>query len=268
MASTAAAGETFVTAWATGKWIQTASAFPECATLDAMYATHLAMQTHPTAASEMGGHAGYKIGGVGAIDGQPCLCGPLFGKYVIEADGDALLSKASINAHQMEPEIIAIMGQNLPVRTDGKAHTLEEVLAAVESFALGVEVNGRRSTHEVAGELPKLTRFSDSLSAGGVVLGPRMLPSAVDVEALSQYETELVVNGKSVAKGSTSKCPLGGPAPALEWLANHLNARGLALQKGMIVATGLTCASKDYSPGDKIVAKFEQLGQVEFVFAP
>eukprot|EP00240_Pyramimonas_obovata_P016087 CAMPEP_0118924632 /NCGR_PEP_ID=MMETSP1169-20130426/2681_1 /TAXON_ID=36882 /ORGANISM="Pyramimonas obovata, Strain CCMP722" /LENGTH=267 /DNA_ID=CAMNT_0006865763 /DNA_START=123 /DNA_END=926 /DNA_ORIENTATION=- len=267
MASPEAAGEILVTAWAEGKWLRESSEFPNCSSVDAMYATHLAMQTHPIATSALGGHAGYKTGGVNAIEGQPCLYGPLFGRFVVDHNQESL-SKAAINAHQLEPEIIAIMGQDLPSRADGKPYTLEEVLTAVDSFALGIEINGRRATAALASDLPKLSVLSDALNAGGVVLGPRLSPQSLQLDELSQCETEILVNGKSVAKGSTSACPQGGPAHALEWLANHLNSRGLVLQKGMVVATGQTCASKDYFPGDQIVCKFGKLGQVEMVFAP
>ena len=52
------------------------------------------------------------------------------------------------------------------------------------------------------------------------------------------------------------------------WLANHLNARGLSLQRGMIVATGQTCIHRGVMAGDRVVASFGTLGQVDMVVDP
>eukprot|EP00242_Pyramimonas_sp_CCMP2087_P004509 CAMPEP_0198206828 /NCGR_PEP_ID=MMETSP1445-20131203/10357_1 /TAXON_ID=36898 /ORGANISM="Pyramimonas sp., Strain CCMP2087" /LENGTH=269 /DNA_ID=CAMNT_0043879671 /DNA_START=232 /DNA_END=1041 /DNA_ORIENTATION=- len=262
------AADKFMKAWASGDWIAEPSEFPPApADLEGVYATHLSMQTHPLATSTLGGLAGYKIGACGAITGQPGVYAPLFGLFVVEAPGDEL-SSVSIQMHQIEPEFVAIMGDDLSARGDGRPHTVEEVWAAVESIALSVECCGQRSSPEVVAGLTTLGKFSDCLNAGGVVLGPRVSPRTVGWDALSRCETELIVNGISVAKGAGSECPEGGPAQALAWMANHLNARGLVLQKGMIVATGQTCNYRDFQPGDRVIGDFGELGKVDLMINP
>ncbi|CAE8617525.1 unnamed protein product, partial [Polarella glacialis] len=96
-----------------------------------------------------------------------------------------------------------------------------------------------------------------------VVLGPRLPASSLSPEVLANCATTLIVNGDEVDRGSGALCPLGGPAPALAWLANHLNSRGLQLQRGQLVITGVTCKSNAFAAGDHIRATFAGLGSVE-----
>ena len=101
------------------------------------------------------------------------------------------------------------------------------------------------------------------------MLGDRLRPVELPdpAEGLRHIQTCLYVNGEHVSSGSTSECPEGGPLHAAAWTANHLNARGLALQAGQLVATGQTCIYRGAEPGDSVVADFflrsgELLGRV------
>ena len=99
------------------------------------------------------------------------------------------------------------------------------------------------------------------------MLGARLPATAVAFDAL-RCTTELLINGEKCADGSGAKAPLGGPAEAVAWLANHLNGRGLRLEKGQFVATGQTCNTQACAPGDRVVATFAELGSIEMVIAP
>ena len=122
MAVTAATrADCFVHAWRERKWLTQEEYPPAPASLTEMYETHLAIQQHPLVASEFGGHAGYKLGAIGA-EGEPCLYAPLFSSYIVAAPGDGL-SAAAINLWQLEPEIGFVMGAGLPPRADGTPHT-------------------------------------------------------------------------------------------------------------------------------------------------
>merc|ERR1712151_213213 len=100
------------------------------------------------------------------------------------------------------------------------------------------------------------------LSAGGGILGPRLSAAQVSPGLLSECPTSLSVNGNTKSTGSGSTCPGGGPVQALTWLANHLNSRGLALQRGQLVITAATCLTKEIQIGDTIHANFGSLGSV------
>ena len=124
----------FVHAWRERKWLTQEEYPPAPASLAEMYETHLAIQQHPLVASEFGGHAGYKLGAIGA-EGEPCLYAPLFSSYIVAAPGDGL-SAAAINLWQLEPEIGFVMGAGLPPRADGTPHTAATVAAAVSKVVL------------------------------------------------------------------------------------------------------------------------------------
>lgn len=232
-----------------------------------MYDVHQAMANHPLA-QELGGVGGYKIGAVGA-EGEACLYAPLFGGFIVEAPGRAgalPLSSAAIQLHQIEPEFSIVMAEDVPPRGDGQPHAPGDVWACIEHVALSIELCGQRCTPGVAASLSKLGKFQDGLLCGGVVLGERLAGRDLEMgSSLASCETSLTVNGAVVSRGSAAACPEGGPVGALSWLANHLNSRGLQLRKGQVIATGQTCIHRDIVAGDRVVASFGELGQVEMV---
>lgn len=260
-----------MSAWADRKWLSRPEELPPPpSSVTEMYEVHLAMQTHALARDSLGGHCGYKIGAVGA-EGEPCLYAPLFGEFIVEErgrSGSRPLSSSSIQLHQVEPEFVVAMAEDLPARSDGQPHSSAEVWSKIDHIALSIECCGQRATPSAIEATTRLGKFQDALSAGGVVLGKRLHAKYTDGGALSECPTSLAVNGEIVAEGSGAACPEGGPVGALGWLANHLNARGLMLRKGQVVATGMTCIRRDLSVGDVVVAGFGTLGKVEMVVEP
>mmetsp|Transcript_24062 Transcript_24062/g.60055 ORF Transcript_24062/g.60055 Transcript_24062/m.60055 type:complete len:111 (+) Transcript_24062:2-334(+) len=110
--------------------------------------------------------------------------------------------------------------------------------------------------------------MADILSAGGVVMGPRLPAVDTDPLSLTECATALAVNGAEVCQGAGSKCPDGGPVQALTYLANHLNGRGLLIEKGQLVVTGATCITRDFKIGDTVSATFSGLGLVQTTIGP
>ena len=183
--SSTQAADKFIKAWASKQWISNPSDFsPPPASVAEMYETHLAIQS---AAEQFGGLGGYKIGAVGA-EGEPCLYGPLFSNFIVEAAGRpnaSPLSASSINLFQIEPEFALVMGEDVKPRADGLPHSADDVWAAVASVVLCIECCGRRGTKEVAATIPnKLGRFNDALCAGGVVLGERRAAKYFNADSL------------------------------------------------------------------------------------
>lgn len=264
MASKAA--DAFVRAWVDRKQLGPSDYPAAPTTVAEMYDVHEAVQQHPLVASELGGLGGYKLGAVGA-EGEPCLYAPLFGNYLVEAPGDAL-SAAAIHLAALEPEVGFVMGADLPPNADGSPHSVAATWAAVDRVVLCLEVCGKRGTPEALAASSKLGGFADTLSSGGVVIGPRLPASELSVEAVRAITTELFVDGTLVATGAASKVPEGGPAESLAFLANHLNSRGLRLKRGELVATGQTCNTKECAVGSAVRATFSGLGEVQMVIAP
>eukprot|EP00747_Dinoflagellata_sp_TGD_P083972 gnl/TRDRNA2_/TRDRNA2_162329_c0_seq2.p1 gnl/TRDRNA2_/TRDRNA2_162329_c0~~gnl/TRDRNA2_/TRDRNA2_162329_c0_seq2.p1 ORF type:complete len:263 (+),score=49.72 gnl/TRDRNA2_/TRDRNA2_162329_c0_seq2:67-789(+) len=230
--------------------------------IDELYAVHAAVADHPLAKSDLGGLAGWKVGAVGAL-GQPCIYAPLFRRFIVsEADSKALTA-SSVQMHQVEPEFVLTLREDLEMRPDRQPHRPADVWAALESIALGIECCGQRGAADVMAAQTPLGRFQDVLAAGGLVIGQSLPMDGVTPAGLSECVTTLSVNGKVVARGAGDKCPEGGPVEATAFLANALNLRGLALRKGHVVATGQTCMTREFAVGDKIGADFIGMGSVQ-----
>jgi len=255
-----AAADVFVGAWVERRRIP-ASAFPGAPeSLREVYDVHQAIQEHPLVASILGGHAGYKLGAVGAL-GETCIYAPLFGSYLLPAPG-ASLSAEAIQMWQIEPEVGLVIGADLPPRTEG-VYDLAAVWAAVSEVALCIECCGKRGTPDAYAASTKLGEYADTLSSGGVVIGARHSTAGLTIESVRSCATQLFVNDVCVAKGSATKTPDGGPIEALVWLANHLSGRGLGLKAGDFIATGQTCNTKAFKAGDRVKATFDGLGSVD-----
>ena len=273
------AADVFVKAWVSGERLGPDTLPSAPATVDEMYETHLAIQQHPLVASSLGGHGGYKLGAIGA-EGQPCLYAPLFADFIVEPNkldngrpqwsnlAEPVVSSSRIALWQIEPEFALVMGADLPARPDGEPHTADSAWAAVSEVILCIELCGKRGTPEAYAASTKLGSYADTLSSGGVVLGPRLATSATDARQAILGATALFVNDELIAEGSGAAAPEGGPAQALAWLANHLNGRGLSLQRGQLIATGQTCNTKAIKAGDRVRATFGELGMLEMVIAP
>ena len=59
------------------------------------------MQDHPLAESAFGGLAGWKLGAVGVVKGEPAISAPLFRNFVVDAP-EGVVSAAAINMHNLE----------------------------------------------------------------------------------------------------------------------------------------------------------------------
>jgi len=70
------------------------------------------------------------------------------------------------------------------------------------------------------------------------------------------------INGSVVGEGRGADA-LGHPLAALQWVVNHLSARGQALRRGDIVICGSLVTSKFPAPGDVLRFEAGPLGAVE-----
>jgi 2-keto-4-pentenoate hydratase len=72
-------------------------------------------------------------------------------------------------------------------------------------------------------------------------------------------------NGEIVAAGSGADV-MDHPANAVAWLANKMGSLGEKLEAGHLILPGSLCAAIAVVRGDKVMAKFHQLGIVEITF--
>ena len=257
----AEAAESFVQAWLTGKRLKQ---LPSVLTTEQLFRVHLAIQRHPRIIYELGGLGGYKMGGIGAVPDEPWLYAPLFSKFIVPAPG-ASLPGAAIGRSAIEAEVAVIMGEDVCVRADGQPHTVDAVWSAVAQVVLAFEVCGKRGMPEAIAGASTLSKMADTMSSGGLILGPRLPAATVDAEVLRTCNIDMFVNETKVAEGAGLAIPAGSVPEAVAYLANHLNSRRLSLKKGDAITTGARHVYKNVKPGDRIRAQFSGFGTVEMI---
>jgi len=163
------------------------------------------------------------------------------------------------NSRVTEPEIAFTLARDLKAR--GKAYDVDEVLAAVESVHPSIEIVNPR--------LPKgfgdvvQWYIADGALNDAIVLGKPVKPLAR--EAYARLRVEARQNGKIIGQGTGAEA-LGGPEIVLTWLANDLIDKGLYLRAGDIVSTGVVVGVFSSNQGDRVEAKYDELGTISVQF--
>ncbi|WP_069300498.1 2-keto-4-pentenoate hydratase [Neptunicoccus sediminis] len=145
-------------------------------------------------------------------------------------DSGVALTAADYSQFAFEPEIVAVMKDTLAV--DKAPFTSDQVAAAIARFVPGIELLDMRQTDMPNTHIPDAIAQNIS-NAGAVTGGPGVPPGALDTAAI---RTVLRINGE-VQHDVTGAAPQD-PLSAVTWLANHLAARGYALEAGQIVMCG------------------------------
>lgn len=145
-------------------------------------------------------------------------------------DGDATLNVADYTEFAFEPEIVAVMKTTLS--PENAPFTRAQVLAAIDRFAVGIELLDMRHTDMPNTHIPDAIAQNIS-NVGAVLGGPGIEPEALDVDDL---HTVLRIDGE-VVHDVTGASPQN-PLDAVTWLANHLASRGFALEEGQVVFCG------------------------------
>lgn len=193
--------------------------------------------------------AGRKIGLTSkAIQQQLGVSEPDYGtlwqsSFYPATGGRVEIPAADFMQPRLEGEVAFLIGK--PLR--GPQVSPEDVLAATEACALGVEIVASR----IADWRIKLVdTIADNASYGGFTLGPwdRKLREA-DLAALAMT---IEHNGVLAAEG-VGAAALGHPAASTAWLANTLLSFGVALEPGDIVISGGITRMLPVKAGDRFV---------------
>ncbi len=164
-----------------------------------------------------------------------------------------------VNFFAIEPEFDFVLGRPLVPRAAPYTH--DEVRRAVASVHPAIEVPDSRYADWLSMTAADL--IADNAIAGLLCLGPAA-PGGL-ARDLAAQRVAVSVNGKTVTEGA-GRNVLGDPWNVLVWLANHLSARGAALETGHVVTTGSTTDIVRCRPGDAVAADFGPLGRVEVRF--
>ena len=166
---------------------------------------------------------------------------------------------ANYGHHCVECEFAFRFARDLPPRDEN--FTREEILDAVDVLIPAFEL--------ISPRFDTLLQDNVALAAadcglnGGLVLGePYEGWRQLD---LASHPVVLTVDDEKIAEGTGANV-LRHPYNVLDWLANTLPQRGLGLKAGEIVSTG-TCTGFHYiEPGQKAVADYGEIGQIEITF--
>lgn len=200
---------------------------------------------------------GWKVGATSTLAMQMLNCAEPFAGRIFDGTvyGSQILHPDAMISPFLETEFAFLIGHDLPPRE--RFYTIDEVKAATLAVMPAFELVSSRFTDWLT--IGHLNLIADSGSNGGVVLGDPI--KTADLPDLSGVKVSLDLDGKEVATGSGVEI-LGDPWRALEWLANHLNARQIGLRAGMFVMSG-TCSGATAFPVDSTAtATFTGLGDV------
>ena len=200
---------------------------------------------------------GWKVGATSTyamqvLDSPGPFAGRVFDGCVHDTGSAALPDMVS---PAVECEFAFVMGTDLPARRE--QYSLADVRAATESVAPAIELVDARFEDMLT--VGYLSLIADSGGNGGVILGEKVyvenLPELKDVAVSCE------IDGQVVSEGSGADI-LGDPWLALEWLANHLAARGLGLREGQFVMSGTCTGINSLKPGSSVRATYENFGEV------
>ena len=171
------------------------------------------------------------------------------------AGGRVEIAASAFLQPRIEAEVAFLIRDEL-----GGGHvTAEDVLAATEACATGVEIVDSRIADW---KIKLVDTIADNASFGAFTLGPW------DKSGPSQDLAELAMvvrhNGEVAAEGM-GKAALGHPAKSTAWLANKLYQFGVTLKPGDVVISGGITKMLPVKAGDTFV--FSLTGQPDLTVA-
>ncbi len=163
--------------------------------------------------------------------------------FYLAKDGKVQIPANDFVQPRIEGEVAFLIGRSLRKSNI----TLQDVLAATEACALGVEIVASR----IADWRIKLVdTIADNASYGGFTLGPwdrRLVRSDLGALAMTIYHNSLL---SAEGKGAAA---LGHPAISTAWLANKLLEFGVSLEPGDIVISGGITRMLPVKAGDEFI---------------
>ena len=188
--------------------------------------------------------------------------GPLGGRLLrerVHESGERIPFGAN-HMRVAEAEFAFRMARDLAPRT--ARYSVGEVLDAVATFHPAIEVPDSRYEDFTAVGAAQL--IADNACAHDFVLGRSATGDWRSID-LAQHPVSASVEGKLRREGVGANV-LGDPRTALTWLVNELSSLHVTLRAGEVVTTGTCLVPLPITPGDRVVADFGKLGNVEVSF--
>lgn len=189
--------------------------------------------------------------------------GPLGGRLLanrVLASGDI----PSLDGNHMrvaEPEFAFRMAKTLAPQEQSYAR--DEILSAVDTLHLAIELPSSRYVDfaKVGGA----QLIADNACAHQFLLGPELIADWRSFD-LSRQKVSIGIDDKIRHEGSGGAV-LGDPITALVWLVNELSSLDVTLSSGQVVTTGTATVPLPIEPGDRVIADFGDLGEIQLAIA-
>jgi 2-keto-4-pentenoate hydratase len=175
----------------------------------------------------------------------------------VRASG-ARFARADHGRLGLECEIAVRLGRDLPAA--GAPYDFDAVARAVEAVCAAIEVVDDRDADYAVTDIGSLV--ADNCWNAGLVLGgfQAAWPDLATVEGVVYLDGAVVDRGRGADV-------LGHPFVPLQWLANHLAARGAGLRAGDLVSTGSLAPTRFPAAPGRCRFVLEGLGAVELEIA-
>jgi 2-keto-4-pentenoate hydratase len=230
---------------------------------------------------------GWKIAATSAAGQQHIrVDGPLAGRILKEQVRPAggTISLLNNRMRVAECEFAFKLGSRIPARV--QPYSQAEVMACVASLHPAFEIpDSRFAAFEVVGA-PQL--IADDACAHLFVLGPATSSNWRTLDLSKHAVTAMVYRefgssssrptsrlSSSVSSGTSAPEAhhgsganvLGDPRVALTWLVNELSSLGLSLEASMVITTGTCITPIPVNAGDRVIASFGVIGEIELSFS-
>jgi 2-keto-4-pentenoate hydratase len=170
--------------------------------------------------------------------------GTLWNSSFYEAkNGKVTIPRSDFMQPRIEGEVAFLIGK--PLREP--SITPEQILAATEACALGIEIVDSRIANW---KIKLVDTIADNASYGGFTVGP--WDKHMREANLSALEMRVSHNGAPAGEGIGSDV-LGNPANSAAWLANKLLEFGVSLEPGDVVISGAFMKMLPFESGDEFV---------------
>ena len=203
---------------------------------------------------------GWKIAAT-SLAGQKHIgvSGPLVGRLLKERvfQSDSILNFGENKMAVAEPEFAFKIGETIKPRD--AEYTQTEVMSFVDTLHPAIELpDSRFDDFALVGEEQLI---ADNACAHQFVIGPKMSDLWRTLN-LSKHEVNITILGEKTNEGLGGNV-LGDPRFALTWLINELSKNNLSLNAGAMVTTGTCTMPIAINLGDRILADYGVLGQLQ-----
>lgn len=226
-------------------------------TIEMAYADQDAVAEYLIASGDRQPVAGYKIAAnSAALLERFSLREPASGRVFADQrfQAPAVLPAAGFLEFAYEPEIAAVMGRSLDVRS--APFDRAQIIAAIDRFVPALELLDLRHTDMSQILMPDIIAQNIS-NEGAVVGGPGVAATELDPASVV---TTVTINGE-METDVTGAAPQH-PVDAVLWLANHLARRGLGLERNHIVLCGTHAPMRRVVGQAEIIVEMSGLGSV------